>query len=228
LNYRGITLLSSGYKTYAKIITQCFKTVSETILLEEQNGFRIGRPCIDNVFIIKQIMEKRRKFNLTTHMAFLDLEKASDRVDRNQLWQILNRRGIPYHLIDVIKILYKNTSVQLIQERQFLKEICINQGVRQGCNPSPALFIIYIDDLLRNWKHKVDTGIVLKRNFYLNTLLFADEQVIMQDSEDKLQKSVCVLNQMSKDYNLKISMDKTKILAFKGKHLMHSKIEIDG
>jgi len=33
---------------------------------------------------------------------------------------------------------------------------------------------------------------------------------------------------MSKDYNLKISMDKTKILAFKGKHLVRSKIEIDG
>jgi hypothetical protein len=33
---------------------------------------------------------------------------------------------------------------------------------------------------------------------------------------------------MSKDYNLKISTDKTKILAFKCKHLLRSKIEIDG
>jgi hypothetical protein len=33
---------------------------------------------------------------------------------------------------------------------------------------------------------------------------------------------------MCKDHNLKISMDKTKIMAFKGKHLVHSKIEIDG
>jgi len=30
---------------------------------------------------------------------------------------------------------------------------------------------------------------------------------------------------MSKDYNLKISTDKTKIMAFKGKHLVRSKIE---
>ena len=43
-----------------------------------------------------------------------------------------------------------------------------------------------------------------------------------------LQKSVCILNQMSKDYNLKISKDKTKIMTFKGKHLVRSKIEIDG
>jgi len=33
---------------------------------------------------------------------------------------------------------------------------------------------------------------------------------------------------MSKDYNLKISTDKTKIMAFKGKYLVRSKIEIDG
>ena len=33
---------------------------------------------------------------------------------------------------------------------------------------------------------------------------------------------------MSKGYNLKISTDKTKIIAFEGKHLIRSKIEIDG
>jgi len=219
--------LNSGYKINAKIITQRFKTISEAILLEEQNQFRIRRTCIDNVFLIKEIIEKRREFNLDTHMAFLDLEKAFDRVNRNQLWQILNRRGIPYYLIEVIKSLYKNTSVQIEAGRKILDKIFIKQGV-QGCNLSPALFNIYIDDLLRSWKHKADAGIMLKRNLYLNTLLFTDDQVLIQDSEDKFQKSVYILNQMSKDYNLEISRDKTKIMALKGKHLVRSKIEIDG
>ena len=83
-NYRGISLLNSGYKIYTKIIAQCFKTISEAILLEEQNGSRIGRSRIDKVFTIKQTIEKRRQFNLETHMAFLDLEKAFDRVNRNK------------------------------------------------------------------------------------------------------------------------------------------------
>jgi len=89
------------------------------------------------------------------------------------------------------------------------EKIYINQGVQQGCNLSSALFNIYIDDLLRNWKHKADAGILLKGSLYLNTLPFADDQVVIQDSEDKLQKSVYILNQMRKDYNLKISTDKT-------------------
>ena len=80
-NYRGISLLNSGYKIYTKIITQLFKTILEAILLEEHNGFRTGRSCIDKVFTIKQTIEKRREFNLETHLAFLDLEKDFDRVN---------------------------------------------------------------------------------------------------------------------------------------------------
>jgi len=72
-----------------------------------------------------------------------------------------------------------------------LDKIYINQGVRKGCNLSPALFNIYIDNLLRNWKYKADAGIMLKINLYLNTLLFTDDQVTIQESEDKLQKSAC-------------------------------------
>jgi len=76
-------------------------------------------------------------------MAFLDLEKALDGVNRNQLWQILNRRGVPYHLIEVIKSLCRNTSVQIDTGRKILDKIYINQGGRQGCNLSPAFFVIF-------------------------------------------------------------------------------------
>ena len=69
---------------------------------------------------------------------------------------------------------------------------------------------------------------MLTSNLHINTLLFADDQVIIQDTEDKLQKSVYILHQLSKDYNLKISTNKTKIMALKGKHSVRSKIEIDG
>ena len=62
-------------------------------------------------------------------MTFLDIEKAFDRVNRNKLWQILNKRGIPYHLIEVIKAYTKIPVYKLT----ILDKIYINQGVRQGC-----------------------------------------------------------------------------------------------
>jgi len=69
---------------------------------------------------------------------------------------------IPYHVIEVIKSLYKNASVQIDTGRKILEKIYINQGVRQGCNLSPALINIYIDDFLMNWKQKADAGTLLK------------------------------------------------------------------
>ena len=137
-NYRGISLLNAGYKIYTKIITNRLKPISESVLSEEQNGFRVGRSCIDNVFTVKQIIEKRREFNLETQMAFLDLKKTFDTVSRGKLWEILYRKGLPYHLISVITSLYKNTRIQIDTGRKILDAMYINQGVRQGCSLSPT------------------------------------------------------------------------------------------
>jgi hypothetical protein len=92
----------------------------------------IGRSCIDNALIIKQTTEKRREFNLETHMAFLDLEKGFDRTNLNQLWQILIRRNILYHLIGVIKSLYKNTSVQIDTGRKILEKYILIKEYDKG------------------------------------------------------------------------------------------------
>jgi hypothetical protein len=100
-NYRGISLLNAGYKIYTKIINKRLTDISDVLLLEEQNGFRTERSCMDDIIIIKQVIEKRREYNLETHVAFIDYEKAFDRANRNKLWQILKRRGYPLHRIQV-------------------------------------------------------------------------------------------------------------------------------
>ena len=94
----------------------------------------------------------------------MDLEKSFDIINRNQLRQIINKSGKPYYLIEVIKSLYKNSAVQIVTERKFFAKIYTNQAVRQGCNLTAAIFNIYIDDLLRNWKQVADAGIKHKRN----------------------------------------------------------------
>ena len=51
----------------------------------------------------------------------------------------------------------------------------------------------------------------------LSTLLFADDQVIIADTDDNLQKAAYKLNQIITEYGLTISVQKTKSMAFKGR-----------
>ncbi|XP_030750155.1 uncharacterized protein LOC115877946 [Sitophilus oryzae] len=57
--------------------------------IEEQGGLRAGRSCTDNIFVLQQIIEKRRARNLDTHLVFIDLEKAYDTVPLKKLFEIL-------------------------------------------------------------------------------------------------------------------------------------------
>jgi len=58
-------------------------------------------------------------------------------------------------------------------------------------------------------------------------LLFADDQVIIADTEDNLQKAAHKLNQIITEYGLTISVQKTKSMAFKGRDPVRTKIVID-
>jgi len=49
----------------------------------------------------------------------------------------------------------------------------------------------------------------------LSMLLFADDQVIIADTEDNLQKAMHKLNQIT-EYSLTTSAQETKSMAFKG------------
>lgn len=78
-------------------------------MAEQRCGFKKGRPCIDSVFTIKQIIEKRRKFNFKTYMIFIiNCEKTFDCVGREKLYSITEDNGYPQHLITVRKSLYRN------------------------------------------------------------------------------------------------------------------------
>jgi hypothetical protein len=90
----------------------------------------------------------------------------------------------------------------------------------------PTLFSLYIGDIIRRWL------IELKDKFYtnnieINTLLFADDQVTLANSEDNLQRAIHRLNVISKDHNMRIYFDKTKVLALRGKDPVRIKILIN-
>ena len=78
------------------------------------------------------------------------------------------------------------------------------------------------------YKHEkfAPSGIRLNVDTNINTLLFVDDQFIIQKYEDDLQKSKFRLHKICQDYGMKISVNKTILLASKGKELFAQKLSL--
>jgi len=79
-NYRGISILNTCYKIHSKILNMKLQKYSEVFMTGTQNGFQKGQSCTDPTFCLKLLIEKRREFNLETHLVFIEYENAFDNI----------------------------------------------------------------------------------------------------------------------------------------------------
>jgi len=88
--------------------------------------------------------------------------------------------------------------------------IYINKGVRQGCGLSPVLFNIYMNKIIQKFKIVIKKGIPLNNSKFVNTILYADDQILMATSEDELQTMAYHLNLIARKYKMTISSTKNQ------------------
>ena len=65
------------------------KEETDRVLREEQCGFREGRGCVDQLFVVRQECVKYLAKGRESFWAFMDLEKPYDGIDRTALWTML-------------------------------------------------------------------------------------------------------------------------------------------
>ena len=96
-NFRGISLVSHAGKVLLKIVANRLGDFCEAqqILPEEQCGFRSARSTIDMLFVVRRLQELGRQRKIPLYVCFVDLQKAYDSVDRELLWKVLARAGVP-------------------------------------------------------------------------------------------------------------------------------------
>ena len=95
-NYRGITILSCFGKLFTSILNNrlCLFIEQFDIIGNEQSGFRTGYSTNDNIFILYGIINILLSNRKRLYCAFLDYEKAFDKIDRIFLWQKLINENI--------------------------------------------------------------------------------------------------------------------------------------
>jgi len=101
-NWRGVTLLSIPGKVMAGIIIERLKETIDNSLRQQQSGFRKGRSRCEQIFILRQIIEKVTALNTKLLLNFIDFRKAIDCLHRPSVRSILKSYGIPERIIKII------------------------------------------------------------------------------------------------------------------------------
>jgi len=193
------------------VILKGIKIALDEKLREEQAGFRAGRSCTDQIATLRIIVKQSIKWQSSLYINFIDFEKAFDSFSREVLWRLFRHYGMPDKVVTIIRALYEGFSAQVVHNGQRTQPLNMRTGVRQGCLPSPLLFLVALDLVTRTAFDR-KRGIQWTFTKSLEDLSFADDLALLshriQDMRDKTQ----ALEVQGGKVGLKINATKTKLM----------------
>ena len=96
-------------KVLALILLERLQTIMEPQLLETQCGFRKECGTVDQIWVVRQVVERAKEYRIPVCMSFVDLTKVYDSMNRQALIAILKEYGLPQGLADFVQELYAGT-----------------------------------------------------------------------------------------------------------------------
>ena len=134
--------------------------------------------------------------------------------------KFLTEMEISDHLIYLLRILDAGKEVTVRTGHGTMDWFRNGKGVHQGCILSPCLFNFYAEHIMRNaGLDEAQTGIkIAGRN--INNLRYTDDTTLMTESEEELKSLLMWVKEWSKKADLKINIQKMKIMAIQSHHFM--------
>jgi hypothetical protein len=178
---------------------------------EEQGGFRSTRGCDDQTLILNEVLQDSVHHKKPLYMAFVDLQKAYDRVWRLGLWYKLTQHNVPPKFVRILQELYSVVPNRVRVGNHLSREFNISIGLKQGCTLSPLLFDVFINDLIvelrQNHPHIQFEGV---QGF--NSLFFADDIAMLARNPSDLQAMVTTLETWCQKWQMEVNVSKTKVM----------------
>lgn len=206
-NYRGISLSSSFYNLFDRILnTRMYASLIDTIP-PNQYGFVRGKSTILAIkdlikHINTSVYEKRKPM----YALFLDVKKAFDSIDRKFIFRKLI--DSEKFQVDELNMLAEMLDVNylIINDGVTISEkIVQSNGVRQGGCLSPFLFIYAISNFNEAILEFED----------VRAMLYADDIVLCSESLESIKAALNKVVQFLAVRNLKLNLSKCKIIKFR-------------
>ena len=121
--------------------------------------------------------------------------------------------GVKGRMWRVIKKMYMSSRSVVLLEGEKSDSFNVDQGVAQGCNLSPILFSVFINDLLKEVE-QAELGIQLSSGKTFGGMLFADDFVGVSDSKESLQKLIDVVYSYCSKWRLRANLIKSAVMVF--------------
>ena len=182
-------------------------------ILVVQAGFRKGRRTRDQIAKIRWIIEKMREFQKNIYFYFIDYAKAFDCMDQNELWKILKVMGIPDDQTCFLRNLYVSQKATVRTRHGTIYWFQIGKGVHQGCILSPCLFNFYAECIMGNARLDEAQPRIKTARRNINNHRYADDTALMAESKEELKSLLMKVKEESGKVGLKLSIQKTKIMA---------------
>ena len=167
--------------------------------------------------MLRQVCEKMKEKGKQVWIAFMDLEKAYDRIDRDAMWQVMRIYGIGGRVLRGIMSFYEGGRACVRVGGRVSESFEVRIGLRQGCVMSPWLFNVYMDGVVREVYSRVTGKGVRMRvdgesDWMLSQLLFADDTALVADSAEQLQCLVREFGRVCERRKLRVNVDKSKVM----------------
>ena len=179
---------------------------------QEQIGFEKKSRPADHLFVLKAIIDSYTNQGKKVYACFVDFQKAFDSVWRTGLFYKLINYGANLSWVKLIKNMYDKTRQCLKINEKKTREFKTYRGVRQGCILSPKLFNIFINDIPTIFDtncNPISLGPEM-----LSCLMYADDLIMLSESEEGLQNCLNKLNDYTNKWQLDINIKKTKVVIF--------------
>ncbi|KAF7666398.1 hypothetical protein LDENG_00012110 [Lucifuga dentata] len=199
-NYRGIKLMSHTMKLWERVVEARLR--AEVSISEQQYGFMPRKSTTDAVFALRMLIEKYREGQRELHCAFVDLEKAYDRVPREELWCCMRKSGVAEKYVRVVQDMYESCKTVVRCAVGVTEEFKVEVGLHQGSALSPFLFAVVMDRL---------TDEVRQESPW--TMMFADDIVICSESREQVEENLERWRYALERRGMKVSRSKTEYMA---------------
>ncbi|KAK3552127.1 hypothetical protein QTP86_001364 [Hemibagrus guttatus] len=155
----------------------------------------------DAIFALRILMEKYRDGQRELHCVFVDLEKAYDRVPREELWYCMRKSGVAEKYVRVVQDMYERSRTVVRCAVGQTEESNVEVGLHQGSALSPFLFAIVMDQLSEEVRQESPW-----------TMMFADDIVICSESREQVEENLERWRFALERRGMKVSRSKTEYM----------------